>query len=220
MIVAVTSGSPGSVCTGALTTDGRSLRLVDQSGQWLPARDAKPVGSVWEIRGAPAPPASLVPPHVENYRVTEWNDTGKVLAGEELVTAILKARPPNLLLGPRPLLEAFGGSLSVNSRGNLVVDRDAPMPINSVFFWESDQELHITDHSTGPSQHRQTILASTSQGDGTAPYKGLDVDERLGNAIPMRSLLRLSLTTWYPRKARDGEECFLQLSGVLGSVPR
>ncbi len=218
VIVAVTSGSPGSVCTGALTTDGRSLRLVDQWGHWFPVRDAKRVGSVWDIQGAPAD--SLVPPHVENYCVTEWEDTGKVLAGEELVTAILKAGPPNLLLGQRPLLEAFGGSLSVNSLGNLVVDRDAPMPLHSVFFWESDQELHITDVSGARplDKRRQIIRVSTSQGAGIAPYKGLDVDERLGNAIPMGSLLRLSLTTWYPRK--DTEECWLQLSGVLGSIPR
>ncbi|RME33090.1 MAG: hypothetical protein D6794_11980, partial [Deltaproteobacteria bacterium] len=198
VIVAKTRMGSGA-CVGALTFNGRSLRLIaaDRETNERFNMDYQ-VGEVWEVETRPDP--EITPPHVENVIVTRKRRLGTMT---EMEIFIEKHMPPTA--GGQEAL--FEGLTQATKAGALYIAERTGIPSRSTMFWRPDKTLRRED-----GQKRIRYRYPAPEGGFTLTFVGFQ--EPLPE-IPAGSLLRVSLAHWWrPREMPEGElRCYVQLSG-------
>lgn len=198
VIVAKTRRGKGA-CIGALTFEGRSLRLVEAG---LDAVDGAgleyALGEVWEIRCRR--PKSMTPPHVENVTVS----AKQRLAPLQDLPGFIQHHMPPVQGGVDQLFE---GRLGHTSLGALYVTERLGLPTYSTLFWRPDRALERVEDAK-----RIRYRYPTAEGGRTLTYVGFQ--EALPE-IPPGALLRVSLSQhWRPPDQPEAElRCYVQLSG-------
>ncbi|HIP71165.1 MAG TPA: DNA helicase RecQ, partial [Anaerolineae bacterium] len=199
VIVAKTRMGSGA-CIGAVTFDGRSLRLI--------APDAAAnnhfnmeynVGDVWEIEAEPDP--NIIPPHTENVIVRGKRKLPPV----DDITAFIEYQMPPKEGGLEALYE--GMLREATSAGAMFIAERTGVPPCSTTFWRPDKPLTRDDDAK-----RIRYRYPTPDGGRTLTFVGFQepLDE-----IPAGTLLRVSLAHWWrPSDMPEGElRCYVQLSG-------
>lgn len=186
-----------NVCVGAATADGQLLRLIDaESPKYHSWRsfDAR-VGQIVALRGHKA--RDIVPPHVEDYLVQSWRNTGLVLRD----TASWIRKRCRVWKGGRNAI--FDGRIRFRPSGSGCVPRvQRYLPRSSVGFWELPDDLSRTDEARYKLWGSEPLSVKYV---GCAPPK---------DVIPKGTLVRLSLSRWWsPPSGDEPEACWLQLSG-------
>jgi len=130
VIVAKTRMGSGA-CAGALTFDGRSLRLTaaDRETNDHFNMDYQ-VGEVWEVETQPAP--EIILPHIENVIVTRDRRLGPIT---DIETFIEQQMPP--VSGGADVI--FGGLAQTTKAGSLYITERIGLPGPSTMFWIPDQ---------------------------------------------------------------------------------
>ncbi len=201
LVVAKTRQGRGA-CIGALTEDGRSVRLIgpDAAEDEQQGMDYE-VGDVWQVEiGAPD---TVQPPHTENVIVRRRK---RLRRNVDPLPAIEK-----FMGAPSGGIEVLYEGLAQESPGGaLYIAERVGVPPYSAMFWRPDQALQRTDHGV-----RIRYSYPTSDGRRTLVFVGFQepVPE-----IPAYTLLRLSLAQWWrPPDQPDKElRCYVQLSGWYG----
>jgi len=190
----------GGACIGGITFEGQSVRLI--------AHDAATnehvgleyqVGEVWDIEAAP--PARIVPPHVENVIVQGKRRLG-AMPGP---IPFIEERLPPVIGGVELLYE---GLTNCAPGGALFIAQRTGVPAYSTTFWRPDQPLQRDEDSK-----RIRYRYPTPDGGRTLTFVGF---QEPVDVIPAGALVRVSLAHWWrPRDAGDEIEqrCYVQLSG-------
>jgi ATP-dependent DNA helicase RecQ len=189
----------GGACVGALTFDGRSLRLIaaDRRTNEHFNLDYQ-VGEVWEIEAHPDP--EIIPPHVENVIVAGKRCLGLMTKIETLI----ERQMPPVCGGPEAIFE---GLAQTNKGGALYIAERCGIPSRSTMFWRPDRPLQRVD-----VLKRIRYRYPTPEGGCTLTFTGFQdpIPE-----IPAGTLVRVSLAHWWrPEETTGGEyRCYVQLSG-------
>jgi len=191
-----------NVCVGAAAeSDGASLRLVPAASPkhhgWR-SFDAT-IGSLLEIDGGPA--SATVPPHVEDYLVSNWRATGSEVGDlAEWIRSKVFVREGD----PDTLFEGLLGSEPTGSRW---LDPGHDLPSGSVEFWRLPFEIYRRQpHGDKPGC---TYAAAMRHG-FRVKYVGLAPEVE---SVPEGTLVRVSLARAWSREVDEGARCWLQLSG-------
>jgi len=198
VIVAKTRMGSGA-CIGALTFDGRSLRLVavdrDTNDQFN--MDYQ-VGEVWEIDITED--HEIIPPHIENVIVKEK----RFLAPIAGITGFIESQMPPVSGGVGVIFEGLTQSTKAGAR--YIAERTG-LPKRSTMFWRPDQSL-IRDADQKRIRYRYPDV------DGGSTLTFVGFQESLPE-IPAGSLVRVSLAHWWrPNEKPEGElRCYVQISG-------
>jgi ATP-dependent DNA helicase RecQ len=189
----------GGACVGAVTFDGRSLRLIAADQEWNDQFNLEySVGDVWDVDCRA--PDELLPPHVENVVV----QSKRKLPPIGNVVAVIEQQMPPRQGGLEVLFE---GLAQATSAGALYVTERTGYPGYSTMFWRPDQPLLRQDDAK-----RIRYCYATPAGPRTLTFVGFQ--EPLPE-IPAGSLLRVSLAhRWRPEDGPEAElRCYVQLSG-------
>ncbi|MEA3351747.1 MAG: DNA helicase RecQ [Chloroflexota bacterium] len=189
----------GGACIGALTFDGRSLRLIakDQETNNNFNMDYQ-VGEVWEVEVSED--AQITPPHVENVIVQRKRRLAPMMKIDQFIE---KQMPPL----PGGVEVIFDGLTQPTSTGTLYIAERNGLPSRSTIFWRPNQALRRDD-----DRKRIRYRYPTGDGGRTLTFVGF---QRPVSEIPAGTLLRVSLAHWWrPREKPEGElRCYVQLSG-------
>lgn len=198
LIVAKTRRAAGA-CIGAITPEGRSLRLVAANA----ATDERAgleynVGEVWEIEAAPD--AALVPPHVENVIVIHK----RCLGFRTDVAQLIEQRMPPVE-GDVTLL--YVGLTHHTASGRMYIAHGAALPAYSTCFWRPDRPLQRELDAV-----RIRYRYPTADGGRTLTFVGF---QEPPEELPAGAILRVSLAHWWRPDEKPDEElrCYVQLSG-------
>ena len=198
VIVAKTRMGRGA-CIGALTFDGRSLRLiaVDHETNEQFNQDYQ-VGDVWEIDAIED--NEIIPPHIENVIVLQK----QYLAPITGIVDLIEAKMPPVYGGVDHL---FDGLSQAQNAGARFIARQRGLPEFSTMFWRPDKTL-IRDED----QKRIRYRYPGKDGGSTLTFVGFQ--EPLSE-IPAGTLVRVSLAHWWRPKEKPEAElrCYLQISG-------
>ena len=198
VIVAKTRMGSGA-CVGALTFEGRSLRLVahDKETDDHFNMDYQ-VGEVWEVQTTDA--RQITPPHVENVIVHAKRRLAPIVGIE---TFIEEQMPPET----GGLDALFEGLTQATKAGALYIAERTGVPSRSTMFWRPDRTLVRDD-----DMKRIRYLYPNQDGGRTLTFVGFQ--EPVAE-IPTGTLMRVSLAYWWrPRDMPEGElRCYVQLSG-------
>lgn len=186
-----------AACIGAMSLDdGTSLRLLTADGLNHPNNTPYEVGGIWDIDITALKQPR--PPHVEDVLVTRQRYVG---VHPKLRQTILQFEKP-WNGGPQTVFEAL---VRATGNGSGYVSDFAGVPNRSTGYWFPDRPL-----SREPEQRR--YLYPSASGIRRITYVGY---APMTDAIPLGTLIRVSLARWWkPENADDLEErCYLQLSG-------
>ncbi len=199
VIVAKTRMGSGA-CIGAVTFDGRSLRLIAPDAATNDHFNLEyNVGDVWEIEAEPDP--DIIPPHTENVIV---RGKRKLPPVDDIIAFIEYQMPPKE--GGLDVL--YEGMLKeATSAGAMFIAERTGIPPHSTTFWRPDKPL-VRDDDAKRIRYRYP----TPDDGRTLTFVGFQepLDE-----IPAGTLLRVSLAHWWrPSDMPEGElRCYVQLSG-------
>jgi ATP-dependent DNA helicase RecQ len=203
VIVAKTRMSSGA-CIGALTFDGRSLRLIAPDTATNDHFNMEyTVGEVWEIEGGPPP--ELLPPHTENIVVGHKRRLPPI---DDLAAFCWRQMPPRAG-GPEVL---YDGLAQRGKTGALYIAQATGVPGYSTLFWQPDRPLvRVTD-----SKRIHYCYGDSDEG-CTLTFVGFQEPVEV---IPAGSLVRVSLAHWWRAEDRPHDEfrCYVQLSGWLDRI--
>jgi hypothetical protein len=197
LIVGRTKMGGASRCIGGLAQDGRSIRLLtDTGGNWDNSAPFQ-VGQIWDVKFRSA--ASPTPPHTEDVLVSRYEPVGD---------------QPNLrahLLGcvapwRGGIHQVFNGMLDYTVNNNGYVCQRRGVPPQSTGFWVPDQALSLR----GDGKHYD--YRGPHQTHGLSYVGEPPPPPKLAAGV----LLRVSLARWWrPDDAEPEfeERCYLQLSG-------
>ncbi len=198
VIVAKTRMGSGA-CVGAITFEGRSLRLVASDQQWNDRFNQEySVGDVWDVDCRPD--EHIIPPHVENIVV---HDKRRLPPIDDVVGFVEHHMPS--LEGSADLL--YEGLTRATGTGALYIAQDSGVPSCSTMFWRPDQPLLLDDDGK-----RIRYRYPTDDGGRTLTFVGF---QEPVTEIPAGAILRVSLAHWWkPEEHPDHElRCYVQLSG-------
>jgi ATP-dependent DNA helicase RecQ len=203
VIVAKTRMGSGA-CIGALTFDGRSLRLIaPDAGTNDHFNMEYNIGEVWEIDGAP--PSELIAPHTENIIVRHKRRLPPI----DDVAAFARQQMPPRAGGPEML---YDGLAQRASTGALYIAESSGVPGYSTLFWQPDQPLVRATDS-------KRIRYRYGDGDQSCTLTFVGFQEPV-EVIPAGALVRVSLAHWWRPEERPQDEfrCYVQLSGWFAPV--
>jgi ATP-dependent DNA helicase RecQ len=197
LIVAKTRRGNGA-CVGAISSDGRSLRLIPAAAPPnARLNEEYTVGDWWEIQARPD--SGLTPPHTENVLVVRADQVGTMTDPRALICALM---PP--AAGGLDVL--FEGRLQVAASGALYIDHAGGVPTHSTMFWLADRPL------TRECQAKRIHYRYPGVEGGSLAYVGF---QEPVDTLPAGTLLRVSLAHWWrpPDDPGAGLRCYAQLSG-------
>ncbi len=187
-------------CVGALSISGRSLRLLDETGQNQPLNTNIEVRQVWEINFKEKP--NLTPPHIEDVLVTYQRLKDPLKSDLTMFQMVERYNAPIWRGNPDVLFDEL---LQWTDNGSGYISEEGEVPQHSVGFWVPDRNLTM---STVFDKTRYSY--PNINGWRSLPYVGFvnPVD-----IIPSGTLVRISLARWWVRNGETEKRCFLQLSG-------
>lgn len=198
VVVAKTRMGRGA-CIGALTFDGRSLRLIasDRETNEQFNMDYQ-VGDVWDIEATEDP--EIVPPHIENVIVKNKQFLAPISGMIEFIETQM---PP--ISGGIEIL--FDGLTQTTNAGARYITARTGIPQRSTLFWRPDQPLIRDD-----VQKRIRYRYPDKEDGSTLTFVGFQ--EPL-EEVPAGTLIRVSLAHWWcPKEKPQGElRCYVQISG-------
>jgi ATP-dependent DNA helicase RecQ len=200
VIVAKTRQGSGA-CIGAITFDGRSLRLL------APEQDVArghhnldyAIGDVWDIDYVL--PEEIIPPHVESVIVTAKRRQPPI---GDLCQFILSHMPP----AEGGVDALYGGLLQATRLDAQYIAARTGIPPHSTMFWRPDRPLRqVVDQSV-----RIRYCYPLDEGGRTLTFVGF---QEPADEIPAGTLLRVSLAHWWRPEDKPDDElrCYAQLSG-------
>lgn len=205
VIVAKTRQGAGA-CIGAISFDGRSLRLIAPDAATNEAVGLEyNVGDVWEIEATPA--ADMIPPHIENVIV---HNKRRLPPLEDVVSFIERHMPPKI--GSPELL--YAGLTQVTAAGALYISQQHGIPPYSTLFWRPDKPLQRNTEAKRIRYRYPADADGENDWDAGWSLTYVGFQEPLAE-IPAGTLLRVSLAHWWhpPDKPEEELRCFVQLSG-------
>jgi ATP-dependent DNA helicase RecQ len=201
VIVAKTRMGHGA-CVGALTFNGRSLRLYppDKENNERFNQEYE-VGSVWELTRYEQP-AEIISPHIETIIVHEKRPFPAI---NDLAAFIEYQMPPQ----EGDFSSLFEGLTEATPTGALFIAERNGIPPYSTMFWRPDKAL-MRDSEGKRIRYRYP----TADGGRTLTFVGYQ--EPLPE-LPAGTLLRVSMSQWWRPSDRPEAEprCYLQLSGWI-----
>jgi ATP-dependent DNA helicase RecQ len=189
----------GGACIGAVTSDGRSVRLEAANAAYDERAGMEyQVGDVWKIEAEPHP--QIVPPHVETIVVYGKR---RLRSHVDPVATIEKFMPP-VSGGPGTLYE---GLVQSTDSGALYIAERSGVPTRSTLFWRPDRPLRLLENGV-----RLHYCYPADNGEQRMAFVGFQ--EPL-EEIPAGSIVRVSVAHWWRPREHPADEarCYLQLSG-------
>ncbi|MEW4924215.1 hypothetical protein [Algibacter sp. 2305UL17-15] len=189
-------------CVGGLImANNRFVRLLNP-GNWDQYADTDlDIGDVWDIKFYNR--EGTEPPHIEDVIVKNRNylrDIGNI-------SIYLKNCGVRIFNGAPT--QVFSGRLGWTNKGSGYICKDN-LPVNSVGFWISDQDLTLDSDEKHYNYPPQNDFIRPKR----FPYVGFAPKVPV---IPRGTLIRVSLARWWKPKDSDiDERCYLQLSGWYG----
>jgi len=191
-----------AICVGAITNDGRSLRLLDQNGHNQPLNTEFELNKFWEVNFIER--THTVRPHVEDVLVISKERKGK-LNPNLTMRYVLETWGFTIWEGSTEKL--FDGLLEWTHSGSGYISQHGQIPDRSVGFWIPNESLTRADYQTKVRY--------------SYPMQGFEVSRKITfvglqkpvNVIPAGTLLRVSLARWWDRDGDTEPRCSLQLSG-------
>jgi ATP-dependent DNA helicase RecQ len=181
LIVAKTRMRSGA-CVGAISTEGRSLRLVPDGGYPDGTFNLEyEIGDVWNLDDF-AFATDIVPPHVENVLVHRKHIEYRHDDPERLIEELM---PP--ARGSVDLL--YDGLIQTAGSGSMFISERTGIPAYSTMFWRPDKPLTLDDNGK-----RLHYSYPTLNGPAKLAYVGFqDVVEEIpaGPAGTLRNSSRL-----------------------------
>ncbi len=181
VVIVAKTRMDGGAAVGALTFDGRSVRIIEPENSPEPAFQ---IGEVWEISAEAAP--SAVPPHGQDVVASSRRQLPPI---EDLEGFIQYQMPP-ISGGPEALFE---GLCQADGSGLLSLSQENGLPDRSAQFWSADQPLSRLE------QDEQVTYQYPGENGGRLLYTGFEPSLP---TIPAGTLLCVSLGP----SAGDGAE--------------
>ncbi|MDR1006788.1 MAG: hypothetical protein LBL74_08015 [Bacteroidales bacterium] len=199
LIVAKTKMSD-RICVGAITIEGKFIRLLTNDGNNQPEGTKYAVRQVWDLEFDKK--IGTKPPHIEDVLVRH-KIYKRTLAKEERIIDIISKLNTPIVEGN--LCIAFDNKLKWTQKGSGYINNEG-IPAHSVCFWKPDKDLILEKEN-----EKVYYVYKNSNYFYHIRYKGLEEEIEL---IPNGTLIRLSLARWWNNDDSDREDrCYLQLSG-------
>lgn len=198
IIISKTRMSNGS-CVGALTFNGKFLRLLNETGHNQPTDTDFSVRQIWEIEYKERD--YMKPPHIEDVLVISKKCKGTLKEEIKMLELVKKLNAP-IWHGNADIL--FDGKLNWTANGSGYINEETGVPSNSVGFWIPDKNL------------TKRILYEKPRYD--YPHSSWRNFAYVGYSNPVDTiiagtLVRVSLARWWCKDEDTEERCSLQLSG-------
>jgi hypothetical protein len=154
---------------------------------------------VWEIGFQER--EDIEPPHIEDVVIISKKYCRKISNISDFIfncgITIYRGAPNNV----------FEGTLRWTGSGSGFIEKNEPIPSQSVGFWVSDRTLNLENDQKHYCYSMNNIYAS----DKRFAYVGFEPKTEW---IPAGTLIRVSLARWWkPENSDMNERCYLQLSG-------
>lgn len=198
-----------AVCVGALASNGRFIRLLDENGHNQPTNTNFEVRQVWSIQFNER--QNPTAPHVEDILITTRTLKGKLKSEITMLQIVERFNAPIWRGSPDVL---FDGLLNWTKNGSGYINEEGGIPEHSVGFWISNQPLrrHILKGQGNDGRNYESTRYNYPNINGwrNLPYVGFD---NAIEVIPAGTLIRVSLARWWDRNGQTEDRCSLQLSG-------
>ncbi len=185
-------------CVGAVTGNGRFVRLLDEDGYNQDGETSLKIGDVWTIEYQER--TDKTAPHIEDILVTNMTFKFSFKTIKEMVKYLREKLNVKIWNGSTEVL--FDGKIQWTSGGSGYISENGGIPNNSVGFWITDKDLTRNDF-------KEKVRYSYPIRWRNISFVGYQnpVDK-----IPANTLLRVSLARWWSPNENE-ERCYLQLSG-------
>ena len=125
-----------SACVGAVTGNGRFVRLLNEDGYNQDVNTSFNIGDVWTIDYQERP--NKTAPHIEDILITNKKIRG-TLKSELKMLQVIQKFGVKIWRGRPDVL--FEGKLNWTNSGSGYINEENGICVNSVGFWISDRDL-------------------------------------------------------------------------------
>jgi hypothetical protein len=189
-----------SACVGAVTGNGRFVRLLNEDGYNQDVNTSFNIGDVWTIDYQERP--NKTAPHIEDILITNKKIRG-TLKSELKMLQVIQKFGVKIWRGRPDVL--FEGKLNWTNSGSGYINEENGICVNSVGFWISDRDLKKRIFYEKTRYSYPNI-----NGWRSLPFVGYGNEVDI---IPAGTLIRVSLARWWDTNGTTEERCSLQLSG-------
>jgi len=201
IIVSKTHMSNAS-CVGAVTGNGRFVRLLNEDGYNQEVETPLKIGDVWTIEYLER--ENKRPPHIEDILVSNKKFKFSFETIDKMIDYLKNKLNVKIWRGSTDIL--FDSKIQWTSGGSGYISETGEIPDNSVGFWIPDKDLQRRDFKdkvrySYPIRWRSITFVGFQE----------PIDRILAG-----TLIRVSLARWWSPNDEDEERCYLQLSGWYG----
>lgn len=189
-----------AACIGAMTVNGRYIRLLNEGGFNQPLDTSFEVRQLWEIEFVER--ANRIAPHIEDVIIRTKRLRGKMRSDYTMLQLVQRLNAPVWRGTPDVL---FDGLLQWTNSGSGYISENTHLPNNSVGFWIPSCDL--TKRIFYDKVRYNFPNTDTWR---SLPYVGF---EEAVDRIPAGTLVRVSLARWWDTNGTTENRCSLQLSG-------
>ena len=190
------------VCVGAVSQDGRYVRMLTENGRNQDKDTQFDIGDVWAIEHKER--ENIIPPHIEDVLVGNMTYKFTTPTIEKMVLFLEKRLKIKIINGG--LSQLYDGLLRWTNGGSGYISKRVGVPSNSVGFWVLDKDLTRTEFK-GKIKYEYPNSLGYKRITYVGTQESIDV-------IPEGTLVRVSLARWWsPQNSNIEERCYLQLSG-------
>lgn len=197
IIVSKTHMSNAS-CVGAVTANGKFVRLLDENGYNQDIDTTLKIGDVWTIQYDER--TDNRPPHIEDILVSDMTFKFSFDSIKKMIKYLREKLNVKIWSGSTEIL--FDGKIQWTSGGSGYISETGEIPDNSVGFWIPDKDLLRKDFK-GKVRYSYPIRWRN------ITFVGF---QNPVDIISTGTLVRLSLARWWSPNENE-ERCYLQLSG-------
>ena len=189
-----------AACIGALATNGKYIRLLNDGGYNQPIDTEFEIRQVWDIEFEER--VDKKTPHIEDVIVKSKKLKGTL---KDEITMLQLVQRYNAIIWRGSPEVLFDGLLQWTDSGSGYISDNSSIPNNSVGFWIPDKDLTKKIFYDKP---RYSYPKTTNW--RSLPYVGF---EEAVEIIPAGTLVRVSLARWWDTNGTTEDRCSLQLSG-------
>jgi len=191
-----------AVCVGAVTENGKYVRLLNNSSHNQSINTPFNIGQIWNIKFQPK--IDVIAPHIEDILVTSQHFVKQINISnlhatlQQLKIQIWYGNPTELFNNCLQW-HVWQGNTHQILKGYI---NQKCIPKNSVGFWLPDKDLYLKD---GRYKYYN--------GNQIFSIKYVGVAEAI-EKINRNTLCRVSLARWWNTNGQTEDRCYLQLSAV------
>ncbi|MDM1708358.1 hypothetical protein HX098_08385 [Thiopseudomonas alkaliphila] len=188
-----------NVCVGAVSREGRSVRLLAPDGCNQPTDSRLQIGEFYDIEFEDR--LLKTHPHTEDILVHNFSCQGRAGSPKAMILSHAKHGRIQIYKGPLTSLYDHCLQLTPASPASCFISRNRS-PAYSTLFWQPDRQLnHLQSYSHDYYVYDNQIKIK---------FIGFQYTEPV---LTGRNILRLSLARWWQQDPGTEERCYLQLSG-------